>query len=503
MKLIKILPNKIQIRSNDYDFSEIHLNDLIEISDGDVNLITMVSALTNEDAEIQIEEYDYITEETGSMKNIECNIIGSVIDGIFVNSIDRYPTTDVTAKIISSNDFSDMLSPEKSNCFQIGKYVGYDTDAYVDGNKFFQRHSCIVGNTGSGKSETVAKIIEEASKATNCNIVIFDIHGEYDGLCSDTIRIGEEFPFPLWMLTFRDVVANLLKVDENSTVAMSALRKAYNDQCPNGNESKPIYFDFRKMFEYVKNLNEEVIDSGEVYKTGDKKGQPKTSKGEYNGKLNGIVNSMESLITNKRYSFLFNDAFQFQGDLCEVTRNLMKDGVKNINLSEIPHDIAILIIGAITKIIYNEQLNIKDWCIRPISLVCDEAHVYIPAGIQLSASQRRMVDIFDNIAKEGRKFGVTLLVASQRPSELNKTIMAQCANYIVMKLNNENDKTMMKGIIAEGSSGIIEQTSMFSPGDAMIIGDAVPAPLKIHVDLAKNRPNSKTIQFWNEWKKKI
>ena len=137
---------------------------------------------------------------------------------------------------------------------------------------------------------------------------------------------------------------------------------------------------------------------------------------------------------------------------------------------------------------------------RPITLVCDEAHVYIPTDFQLSAAQRRMVEIFENIAKEGRKFGITLFVASQRPSELNKTIMAQCANYIVMKLNNENDKSMMKGVVAEGSSGIIETTTMFSPGDCLIIGDAVPIPLKIKVELAKERPQAKTIEFWDRWK---
>ena len=119
----------------------------------------------------------------------------------------------------------------------------------------------------------------------------------------------------------------------------------------------------------------------------------------------------------------------------------------------------------------------------------------------MSASQKRMVEIFENIAKEGRKFGITLFVASQRPSELNRTIMAQCANYIVMKLNNENDKTMIKGIMTDGSSGIIETTTMFMPGDALVIGDATPIPLKIKVDLAKERPQSKTIDFWSEWKK--
>ena len=84
--------------------------------------------------------------------------------------------------------------------------------------------------------------------------------------------------------------------------------------------------------------------------------------------------------------------------------------------------------------------------------------------------------------------------------ELNKTIMAQCANFIVGKMNNENDKAMIKGMMPEGSESVIDETSMFSPGDVFVIGDAVPIPLKIHVALAEERPQSRTIAFWDRWK---
>ena len=173
---------------------------------------------------------------------------------------------------------------------------------------------------------------------------------------------------------------------------------------------------------------------------------------------------------------------------------------KNIDLSEVPHDVAIPIIGVITKLVYEIQRTYKSKDVNPVTLVCDEAHVYIPNDFSLSASQRRMVEIFENIAKEGRKFGVTLFPASQRPSELNKTIMAQCANFIVGKMNNENDKAMIKGMMPEGSESVIDETSMFSPGDVFVIGDAVPIPLKIHVALAEERPQSRTIAFWDRWK---
>ena len=153
-----------------------------------------------------------------------------------------------------------------------------------------------------------------------------------------------------------------------------------------------------------------------------------------------------------------------------------------------------------TRMIFDlQRLQDKDQ-IRPVVLVCDEAHAYIPNNLQLSASQRRMVEVFEDIAKEGRKFGITLFPATQRPSELNRTIVAQCANFIVGKLNNENDKVLIKGMLPDGDDALIDSVTMFSPGEVLVIGDAVPIPLKIKVDLASERPISRTINFWDVWR---
>ena len=502
LKLVKILPDKIQIRTDDAEFASARLNDLISVSDGEVELVTMITAITDNDVETQMDENAIMEElQQPSLKVIECSILGSVIDGSFKQQIDCYPSTDVVIKNVKGSDVLYMLYAQECNVstFRIGDYAWHNVGAWIDGNKFYQRHSCIVGNTGCGKSETVTKIVEETAKLPGANIVIFDIHGEYSQLSYvDSIKMGE-VPFPIWMLGFSDMVANVLKVKEDSTVAMSALRKAYYAQCPNGKENKPTCFTFGEMIEKIRYLNDEEVRTGDFYKTGDKAGQAKTTKGDYNGKLSGILNAMTTLYSDKRYSFLFCGAPQSY--LTDFLNRIMGGDkpVKNIDLSGIPHDISVLIIGAITKLIYNIQIMQKD--ARPIALVCDEAHVYIPTDFQLSAAQRRMVEIFENIAKEGRKFGITLFVASQRPSELNKTIMAQCANYIVMKLNNENDKSMIKGMMPAGSADVIETTTMFSSGDCIVVGDACPIPLKIHVELAKERPQSKTIQFWDEWSK--
>lgn len=501
MKLIKILPNKIQIKTDDFEFSDAKLNDLIKISDADTALITMIVSMTNSDDFDPLGEDENI-EIPQSVKVIECSIIGSLKDGKFRKAINEYPTTNITASQVSPDAFKNMIGTDHEKGFCIGKYVGYECDAYVDGNKFFQRHSCIVGNTGAGKSETVARILEQVSSLPGANVIVFDIHGEYRELSyARNIQISNKRPFPIWMFGFTDMVSNILKIkEESATVAMTALRKCYHKVCPGEKENRPVYFNYMELVKLMKFLNEQMVDTGEVYKSGERAGQAKVTKGDYTGKLTNIVNLLVDKMADSKYRFLFEDMPQQY--LFDFIDEIMKNDVpvKNIDLSEVPHDVAISIIGAVTKLVYEIQRAYKVSEVHPITLVCDEAHVYIPDIFQLSASQQRMVETFENIAKEGRKFGITLFVASQRPSELNKTIMAQCANFIVGKLNNENDKSMIKGMLPDGSREVIDSVTMFLPGDVLIVGDAVPIPLKVHVKLAEERPQSRTIDFWDKWK---
>lgn len=501
MKLIKINNSSIQIRTNLEEFRDIRINDLLKVYDMDACLIAMVTGLSDTDAEERIGDSDFLGEIVG-VKTIDGSIIGSLEDGKFFKAVRRYPTTGVTIKRISSVDFSDMLMPDSASGFYLGEYVDYHCGAWVDGNKFFQRHSCIVGNTGAGKSETVARILEEASRLPGANLIVFDIHGEYSQLSyAKNIRIGEDFPFPIWMFGFQDLVSNLLKIrEETATTVMTALRKCYYRVCPDGAENKPVYFDYESLIREMEALDNQVVETGEYYKSGEKAGMAKTVKGEYAGKLTSTVGLLRDRMLDSRYSFLFHD--EKQGYLYEVLEAVLGTDkpVKNIDLSDVPHDVAIPLIGVITRMVFDLQKLQDKERIRPVTLVCDEAHVYIPNDYQLSASQKRMIEVFEDIAKEGRKFGVTLFPATQRPSELNRTIMAQCANVIVGKLNNENDKALIKGMLPDGDEALIDSVAMFNPGEVLAVGDAVPIPVKIQVALAKERPISRTINFWDAWK---
>ena len=296
MKLVKILSDSVQIRTNLSEFKNIRINDLLSVSDGWVELVTMVTGLMDTDSEERIGEDDFLGEITG-IKTIDCTIIGSLKNGRFVKAIDEYPTTSVQITPISGVEFHAMLGND-SRGFRIGTYAAYECDAVVDGNKFFQRHACIVGNTGCGKSETVAKILEETAKLPGANLVVFDIHGEYSQLSyASNIKIGEKFPFPIWMFGFQDIVSNILKIrEESATTVMTALRKAYYRVCPEGKENKPMYFSYSAWIAEMERMDNETVHTGEYYKTGDKAGTAKTTKGEYNGKLTSTINILKDRI---------------------------------------------------------------------------------------------------------------------------------------------------------------------------------------------------------------
>ncbi len=504
MKLIQINHSNIQIRTNLEEFRDIRINDLLKVYDREVCLVAMVIGLTDTDAEGYAGEEDFLGPIAG-VKTIDCSIIGCMEQGRFRKVIHQYPTTEVTIQRIQDREFANMIAPDHTSCFYLGTYTSYSCEAWVDGNKFFQRHACIVGNTGAGKSETVARILEESAKLPGANLIVFDIHGEYSQLSyTKNIRIGEDFHFPIWMFGFQDIVSNFLKIrEESATTVMTALRKCYYRICPDGMENKPVYFDYTALVREMEELDNQLIETGEVYKTGEKTGMPKTTKGEYAGKLTSTVNLLKDRMSDSRYSFLFHG--EKQGYLYEVMETILgtEKPVKNIDLSNIPHDVALPMIGAIARMVFDIQRLQKKEELRPVTLVCDEAHVYIPDNFQLSASQRRMMDVFEDIAKEGRKFGITLFPATQRPSELNRTIMAQCANFIVGKLNNENDKSLIKGMLPDGDDALIDAVSMFGPGEVLVVGDAVPIPLKIQVQLANERPISRTVAFWDAWRQEV
>ena len=135
----------------------------------------------------------------------------------------------------------------------------------------------------------------------------------------------------------------------------------------------------------------------------------------------------------------------------------------------------------------------------PISLVCDEAHLYMPVRDSADAVATRGVEVFERIAKEGRKYGVSLLIVSQRPADVSRTVLSQCNNFIVLRLTNDQDQSVVQHLMPESMGGLTAILPLLDVGEALVLGDAVVLPTRIQIDPPRIKPDSATRQFWTEW----
>jgi DNA helicase HerA-like ATPase len=131
--------------------------------------------------------------------------------------------------------------------------------------------------------------------------------------------------------------------------------------------------------------------------------------------------------------------------------------------------------------------------------MCDEAHLYIPQRADADAADDISIDIFERIAKEGRKYGVSLVVISQRPSEVNKTVLSQCSNFVAMRLTNAEDQAVIKRLLPDSLGGFSDVLPALDSGEALVVGDASLLPSRIRIDEPQNKPNSGTVDFWDVW----
>ena len=177
--------------------------------------------------------------------------------------------------------------------------------------------------------------------------------------------------------------------------------------------------------------------------------------------------------------------------------------IKVIDLSEVPSDMLAIIIGIVTRLIYDIQFWMSPTVheVRhPLVLVCDEAHIYMSNDMsKMKAVEKKSLEIFERIAKEGRKYGIGLLIVSQRPAELNTTIMSQCNNIVSLKVTNDRDKSAVAAMLTDSFVGIVDMLPNLDVGECVVVGDAIMLPSKIILNKPKEEPRSATIDFWDRW----
>lgn len=231
-------------------------------------------------------------------------------------------------------------------------------------------------------------------------------------------------------------------------------------------------------------------------------------KGEWEGKLTRFISRLETKIADKTYGFMFQptDEIQMYNWLANLACRLLgyqsgQKGIKIIDFSEVPSDVLPVVTGTLARLLYDIQFWMNEQKRTPFTLVCDEAHLYLPIKEDADAVQKQALYNFERIAKEGRKYGVSILAVSQRPADVSKTILSQCNNFVVLRLTNERDKGVIKNLLPDSLKSTIEFLPLLDVGEALVVGDAILLPSKIVLDkpLDTHRPISATKDFWDEW----
>jgi DNA helicase HerA-like ATPase len=403
----------------------------------------------------------------------------------------------------------------------------------INGNKFFNKHIAIVGSTGSGKSHTLATIIQKAISTkngafslNNSHVVLFDIHSEYKSAFPDANYIGiSNLVLPYWLLNSEELEEFLLDTESNDhnqryvfKEAVVNNRKKYfkgsdTDKALIHYDS-PLYFDINEILEQAIAKNDEVIDTGEVYSSGEKKGLPKTVQGSLHGKLTNFVNRLENKVNDTRLKFLLGESSKsitFEQTLQSLLGYVKGErfNVTIIDLSGVPFEVLSITVSLISRLLFEYGYFYKrlrsarnpDEGINndvPILLVYEEAHKYVPNSelLKFRASKKSI----ERIAKEGRKYGVTLLLASQRPSEISETIFSQCNNFIAMRLTNPVDQGYVQKLLPDTLGTLINQMTSFRQGEALLVGESIVLPSVVQIDRCEKQPSSNDIPYWELWK---
>lgn len=534
-EVIAVYPNKIRIsvdKLEDFQLAEekLKVGSYLRVSDNDnAVMIAMIETFL---IEVGVDKNGQPTKRY----IIEANPLGMLRDGHFERGGDTIsipPKKVEPAKLEEIQKIYEESVDDKEKFTFATLAANEDISVPVDGNRFFNKHIAVIGSTGSGKSHTVAKIVQEAilqkegayDGMNNSHIIIFDIHSEYKTAFPDANYLDiNNLVLPYWLLNSDELQELFIDTEANDHNQRNVFKEAVVENrkanfTGTAAEKEKIHFDSKLFFDIdavlkvARDKNEEQIDTGEVYASGAKKGQPKLTQGSLYGRLTNFVNRLENKIGDKRLEFLLGDKskkISFEDTLKQfISYGDKKSNVTIIDLSGIPFEVLSITVSLISRILfeygyyYKRYRSAKDPDEKvnndaPLLLVYEEAHKYVPNS-DLS-KYRASRESIERIAKEGRKYGVSLLLASQRPSEISETIFSQCSNFIAMRLTNPNDQSYVRKLLPDTLGALVDKLPSLKAGECLLIGDAVVLPSVALVARCEPAPSSNDIPYFKLWK---
>lgn len=496
-------------------------------------------------------------------------------NGVFQRGLSQYPTIGDKVHLVSEKELKNIYGqPNKPYFVRVGHVSNADSiPALIDVNKLVTRHSAIVGTTGSGKSTTVASIINalsEIDKYPSSRILMLDLHGEYGQALHERANIykigadttskikSESFYIPFWALNFDELCEisfGEFSNEKQKNIVMERVHKLKMqslEKNPRKGASKdslsvdsPIPFSIHKLWydlyveefgtyyrgslqggpvregDPIDNLAYELDENGDEIKGDPEKGIPPifrnvvtdaaAQKISYLPETLGIGKQLLLLGTKlriPRYDFIFrpngwmpNLEGVVEVDLDKLLEDWIgrKKPVSVLDLSGVPEDILKTTIGALLRILYEALFWSRNLSQggrhRPLLVVMEEAHLYLNDDLKGMASK-----VVQRIVKEGRKYGIGAMIVSQRPSEINSTILSQCGTFFALRLTNATDRGHITSALSDTLDGLTGMLPVLRTGEAIILGEAVKLPMRTTIEPPPidRRPDSQDPIIYDE-----
>jgi len=446
----------------------------------------------------------------------------------FERGVSTFPLPQQKIYLTPRSELKYVFGEGGSAAIEIGEHVGSGgTPAYADMNELLGKHTAILGSTGAGKSGAVAAILHAilnrekimGYQKWNPRIVILDPHNEYGVAFPGHKRLSTDensLFLPYWLLNLDETIALLVGKTEfaatsQSNIIKNALLKVREKTAKNilGFSSSDITVDSpipyklgdpSNLDEFGK-VNDVLYDEGLVGAINVQR--PNDRNKSHHVDFNKVLKKLQSLMKDSRLQFLMKPWDGTTDTFADVIGQFFSsdEKIRIVDLSGIPNEIAGTTSAAIARTLFSVKLwqTIPERQNSPMLLVCEEAHRYVPdrGEAQYATAQ----DAIRRLAKEGRKYGIGLMLVSQRPSEVETTVLSQCNSWVVLRVTNDTDRAHVRSILPDSLSGLTKILSGLRRREAIFVGQATLLPSRIMIRFLEDNqlPRSQDIDFNKGW----
>ena len=424
----------------------------------------------------------------------------------FRRGVSSLPSLGDAVLLADRHDLTRAYAPPQAASIRIGSLFQEDSvPARLLVDDLLAKHFLVVGSTGSGKSSAVTCILQRLlGEHGHAHVVILDVHNEYSAAFGGLVEpiALDNFSLPFWMLDFPEMCAALVQRDahydaeveiladavvhakkrysESATSRAGALRRSESNMVITVDTPTPF-----RMSDVVAWLDEQM---------------GRLERNQSMLPYRRLKARIETLVSDQRYAFMFG-SLSVQDTMGEVLARLFRvpgEGrpISVIDLSTVPPEILDVVISVISRLAFDLAVWSKGGL--PMLLVCEEAHRYAPVGDRFVPTRQAL----SRIAKEGRKYGLALALVTQRPSELDSTILSQCGTAIALRLSSEKDQAVIRGSTYEGMIDLADFLPLLGDREAIVLGQGVSMPMRVRFDDLGKRgvPRSHHTGFSQAWK---